>query len=92
MATGKMIKRMASAHTVTWTVQSIRATGKRTNSMVTDLKLGQMARDMRETILRDVNTDKGASRGPTRALILANLLRIISKAMVSKTLYSLSIY
>ena len=83
MATGKTIKRMASAHTVTWTVQSIKATGKRTSSMVTDLKLGQMAQDMRETILRDANTDKGASRGPTKAPTRANLLRTISKAMVS---------
>ena len=79
---GKMIKLTVLAPTVTWMGHNTKVTGRRTSSMGTALRLGQMAPAMKETTWRGASMVKDASAGLTRALTRVNSKRTILKATV----------
>ena len=83
MATGKMIKPMAGVPIVTWTVPSIRASGRRTSSTGRALKLGLMVPHMRAATSKERNMEEAGSPGLTEARIPEISSTTTSRATVS---------
>ena len=73
MATGKMIRLMASESTVISMELGTKATGKKINNMDKVLRRGQMEQVIRATMLRAVKMVRAALHGQTRALTQGTL-------------------
>ena len=73
MATGKMIRLMASESTVISMELGTKATGKKINNMDKVLRRGQMEHSLRATMLRAVKMVRVALHGQTRALTQGTL-------------------
>ena len=73
MATGKMIRLMASESTVISMELGTKATGKKINNMDKVLRRGQMEQAIKATMLRAVKMVRAALHGQTRALTQGTL-------------------
>jgi hypothetical protein len=74
---GSTTKPMDAEHMNIWMVQNTLATGKKINNMATELKLGQMKLNMRETTNLERNMGSELSNGQISLLILENFTIII---------------
>ena len=85
MVNGFKIKLMDLVSTAILTEQDMKGIGKKINSMVMDLRHGQMVQDMKVNMLMDKSKDLVVSHGQMVAHSMVSLLKIIFKVMDSIT-------